>query len=142
MPIHDWTRVYAGLFHDFHQTWTIFIKNAMNQGILPQGLTALVEQKSGPRESDVLTVDAFPTQQSDRSRGGLLTAVPPTTRIVRESTKEFYSDLANRIVVNIQVGRTVAVIEVAPPGDRSFSGHSRNLSIKALVLFTQGSICS
>ena len=22
MPVHDWTRVDAGLFHDFHQGWT------------------------------------------------------------------------------------------------------------------------
>jgi hypothetical protein len=21
MPIHDWTRVDAGIFHDFHQSW-------------------------------------------------------------------------------------------------------------------------
>src|SRR6266511_2779502 len=25
MPIHDWTRVDANLFYDFHQTWTIAI---------------------------------------------------------------------------------------------------------------------
>jgi len=23
MPIHDWTRVSAGIIHDFHQEWTI-----------------------------------------------------------------------------------------------------------------------
>jgi len=25
MPIHDWTRVAAGIYHDFHQDWTIEI---------------------------------------------------------------------------------------------------------------------
>ena len=32
MPIHDWSRVDAGIFHDFHQAWTIEIRNALNGG--------------------------------------------------------------------------------------------------------------
>src|SRR5437868_1623008 len=57
MPIHDWTRVPSGLYHDFHQSWTIRIKDALNAGRLPQGLSALVEQRAGPREADVLTIE-------------------------------------------------------------------------------------
>jgi hypothetical protein len=38
MAIHDWTRVTAGTFHDFHQTWLVEIKRALNAGILPSGL--------------------------------------------------------------------------------------------------------
>ena len=30
MPIHDWSRVDAGTFHDFHQAWTIEIRNGLN----------------------------------------------------------------------------------------------------------------
>jgi hypothetical protein len=37
MPIHEWTRVSAGTFHDFHQGWTIEIRNKLNSGILPEG---------------------------------------------------------------------------------------------------------
>src|SRR5947207_4435473 len=119
MPIHDWTRVYAGLFHDFHQTWSICIKNALNAGMLPPGLSALVEQKAGPKESDVLTVDAFTEQRrAGESNGGLLTMEPPATRIVRKSSKESYADLANRIVVKHKLGRTVAVIEIVSPGNK------------------------
>jgi len=50
MPVHDWSRVYAGLFHDFHKSWSIYLKNAMNAGLLLAGLTALVEQKAGPKD--------------------------------------------------------------------------------------------
>jgi hypothetical protein len=52
MPLHDWTRVPSGLFHHFHQSWTIRISDALNAGRLPKGVAALVEQKAGPRESD------------------------------------------------------------------------------------------
>ena len=37
MPIHDWTRVRSNQFHDFHQSWTIAIRNALNAGLLPAG---------------------------------------------------------------------------------------------------------
>ena len=49
MPIHDWSRVYSGLFHDFHQSWSIYIRNALNAGLLPEGITALIERKRGRR---------------------------------------------------------------------------------------------
>src|SRR5438067_1779300 len=105
MPIHDWTRIYAGLFHDFHQTWSVYIKNALNAGLLPKGMNALVEQKSGPTESDVLTVDRFDSPSDSPSpERGVATMAPPATRIVRKSTKEFYSDRANRIVVKHKLG--------------------------------------
>ena len=39
MPIHDWTRVRANRFHDFHQSWTIAIRNALNAGLLPPGFS-------------------------------------------------------------------------------------------------------
>jgi hypothetical protein len=49
MPIHDWTRVRANRFHDFHQSWTIALRNALNAGRLPPGYFATVEQKeAGP----------------------------------------------------------------------------------------------
>src|SRR6266513_282269 len=47
MPIHDWTRVPSGLFHHFHQDWSIEIARRFNRGVLPKGLSALVEQRSG-----------------------------------------------------------------------------------------------
>ena len=35
MPVHDWTRVIAGTFHDFHQGWITHLKEALNNTILP-----------------------------------------------------------------------------------------------------------
>src|SRR5690349_9435092 len=47
MPSHDWTRVDANLFHDFHQAWTVNIANVLNGGRLPKGFSALVEAHDG-----------------------------------------------------------------------------------------------
>ncbi|MBI2806015.1 MAG: DUF4058 family protein [Planctomycetes bacterium] len=139
MPIHDWTRVYAGLFHDFHQSWSIFIKNAMNAGLLPKGLTALVEQKVSTKETDVLTVDQLADGEADRGSGGtLLTMTAPATRIVRKSSKEFYSDLANRIVVKHQLGRTVAIVEIVSPGNKDSKRAFREFVEKSVAFIRAG----
>lgn len=46
MPIHDWTRVDHGTFHDFHQGWAVQIRSALNAGILPDDYEAKVEQQT------------------------------------------------------------------------------------------------
>jgi hypothetical protein len=51
--VHDWSRVNPNLFHDFHQTWTINIRNVLNDGLLPKGFSALVE----PQNPDVAELD-------------------------------------------------------------------------------------
>ncbi|HEY2785058.1 MAG TPA: hypothetical protein VGJ05_08795 [Fimbriiglobus sp.] len=47
MPIHDWTRVDAGLFHHFHERWISAIGDALNGGLLPKGYVALSDQSAG-----------------------------------------------------------------------------------------------
>jgi hypothetical protein len=59
MPLHDWSRVPSGLFHHFHQHWSIEITTALNRGRLPKGLAALVEEQAGPKEPDVLAKTGF-----------------------------------------------------------------------------------
>jgi hypothetical protein len=120
MPIHDWTCVPPGLFHHFHQDWSIEIARELNRGRLPRGLSALVEQRSGPRESDVLAIESTDemAQGGPDRGGGTVTADPPVARIVRRTTKEVYSRRANRIVVRHHLGRIVAVIEIVSPGNK------------------------
>jgi hypothetical protein len=48
MPVHDWTRVDAGIFHAFHHDWITEIGGALNGGLLPAGYYALPEQVAGP----------------------------------------------------------------------------------------------
>ena len=102
MPLHDWTRVPSGLFHHLHQDWSIEITRALNRGRLPKGLSALVEQRAGVKEPDVLTIEQ---QSSQRSPSDADTPVGtmerPTTRFVRRTTKQIYATRANRIVMGM-----------------------------------------
>lgn len=46
MPIHDWTRVDAGVVHDFQLAWIVHLSEALNGGLLPEGYYAMVEQQA------------------------------------------------------------------------------------------------
>lgn len=37
MPMHDWTRVEAGIFHAFHHRWISALSDTLNGGTLPAG---------------------------------------------------------------------------------------------------------
>src|SRR5712691_4702818 len=60
MPVHDWTRVEAGIFHDFHVAWIPEIRKVLNGGLLPEGYYALAEQHAGRAIADVLTLHTSP----------------------------------------------------------------------------------
>jgi len=139
MPIHDWTRVPAGLFHHFHQDWSIEIARTLNRGRLPHGLSALVEQRAGPKEPDVLAIERkAKSARSDASRGSAATIERPSTKIVRRTTKEIYSRKANRIVIRHHLGRIVAVIEIVSPGNKDSRSAFRSFVEKTVEFLTAG----
>ena len=139
MPIHDWSRVPSGLFHDFHQSWSIRIKDALNSGRLPKGVAALVEQRAGPKESDVLAIEVRPKRHLDEELdSGIATLPPPVTRIVRRTTKEIYASRANRIVIKHHLGRIIAVIEIVSPGNKDSRAALRDFVEKTVDCLRKG----
>ena len=73
MPIHDWTRVSSGTFHDFHQGWTIEIRNTLNSGVLPDGYYAMADQRVSGPEPDIIALRL----RSPEPKGGLVVAETP-----------------------------------------------------------------
>lgn len=140
MPIHDWTRVDAGLFHDFHQDWTIELRRSLNAGRLPPGYIALVEQQAGGPIPDVLTLSRRPRDTVRREpAGGLAVATaPPKARFVVEGVEDTYARRANRICIQHRHGEIVAVLEIVSPGNKSSSGALRSFVRKASDFIWQG----
>jgi len=140
MPIHDWTRVDAGLFHDFHQDWTVELRRSLNAGRLPPGFVALVEQQTGGPIPDVLTLSRRPSDTAGSEWvGGLAVAtVPPKARFVVEGEQDTYARRANRIRIQHRHGEVVAVIEIVSPGNKSSTNALRAFVRKASNLIWDG----
>lgn len=141
MPIHDWTRVDAGLFHDFHQVWTVALRSALNAGTLPPDYFALVEQRVPGPIADVLTLQlkANGPVDPEGQQGGLAVATaPPRTQLSLRGEAEIYAGRANRITVRHRHGHVVAVIEVVSPGNKASQTALHAFVRKSAELLHQG----
>ena len=118
MPIHDWTRVQSGTFHDFHQGWTIEIRNALNRGILPPGYFAMADQRVNGPEPDVVALQKR-LPSAPRVRTGYTALLErPKTRQSGVADTSIYARKANRIAIHHHPGRVVAMIEIVSPGNK------------------------
>ena len=138
MPIHDWTRIDVGTYHDFHQDWTMQIRRALNAGVLPPGYVAQADQRVLGYEPDVIALHQRPPASAG---GGLAVAdTPPRVRQSAriETDRAAYARKANRIAVKHKRGRVVAVIEVVSPGNKDSKHAIRSFTRKLAALLRAG----
>jgi hypothetical protein len=143
MPIHDWKRVRAGVFHDFHQEWIREIKRALNERVLPAGYYALAEQHAAGFAADVLTLQASDAEGDEdtgsRPRGGNgagLLVAPPPIALTAETETEFYRRKQNSVVVRTaEEDQVVAVVEVVSPGNKASQHAIEAFAKKVAELF-------
>lgn len=140
MPIHDWSRVEAGIFHHFHQGWTMEISNALNGGVLPPGYFALAEQIISGPIPDVVTLQrrTAPAAPAQPAGGVAVADAPPRARFVASAEPDRYVRKANRIAIKHRLGQVVAVIEVVSPGNKNSQHALRSFVEKAYELLSQG----
>jgi len=140
MPMHDWTRVEAGIFHAFHHRWISAVSDALNAGVLPGDYYALPEQQAAGFGPDVLTLQTQSADQDDEpgvSPGGTATLVqtPPRTRFSAQTDAEFYRRKKSSIVVrHVSGDRVVAMLEIVSPGNKTGEHALRALVDKACQL--------
>ena len=105
MPMHDWSKVDAGIFHAFHHRWISALSDALNGGRLPADYYALPEQVAAGFGPDGLTLEGQPPDvaSSANSVGGTSTATllqrRPRTRFIAETDTEFYRRKMSSLVV-------------------------------------------
>src|SRR2546421_12094765 len=94
MPIHDWNRVEAGIFHHFHHDWITELARALNGGLLPEDYYALPEQQAAGFGPDVLTLQTQPVNGNapETGSGHVATkiATRPPTQFPPETDAEVY----------------------------------------------------
>jgi len=141
MPIHDWTRVDAGIFHHFHHAWIEEITRALNRGLLPTDYYALAEQIAGQYGPDVLTLHHPVKKPVRRGPGGgviTLAEEPPKVRFHIKAESELYAARANRTVVRHRSKHdVVAMVEIVSPGNKA-----SERDLKAFVQKAQDSLAA
>jgi Protein of unknown function (DUF4058) len=146
MPIHDWTKVSAGIFHDLHMAWIAELRRVLNSGLLPPGYYALAEQVARPIVPDVLTLQESLTAQADSNggsaeEGGVAVATSPPAASVRDTISEAML-LATRqrhlAIRHTSNDRIVALIEIISPGNKEKRSTVEQFVDKAVGALDEG----
>jgi len=124
MPIHDWTRVEAGIFHHFHHSWIDDVARALNRGRLPRDYYALAEQITGDLGPDVLTlhrpVSGSLAAESAPSGGIAVATAPPRARFHARTEVDIYAKKAKAVVIRHRSRHEViAMVEIVSPGNKA-----------------------
>ncbi len=139
MPFHDWTLVQSGLFHDFHQGWSVEVRNALNRGILLDGFYALVEQRVDRPEPGVNAAETT----AGPMRSGTLVLDRPKAAVIScaQTDADRYARRANRISIRHPLERVAAIIEIVSPANKDSRAALRSFVQKAVEFIRAGSIC-
>jgi hypothetical protein len=142
MPAHDWTRVSAGVFHDFHLGWLAELRRVLNGGILPSGYYAMAEQLAGGVGPDVITLEAPPQEGppvAGRPGGVTLATHPPKAELHARAEGDVYAAKAKALIIRHSSNhRIVAMIEIVSPGNKSSRSALRAFVEKAAGVIRAG----
>jgi hypothetical protein len=143
MPLHDWTRVEAGVFHALHTVWVGSIQNTLNEGLLPEGFYALAEQHTGFGITDVLTLHgglgATQTLPLPPETGSTAVAeAPPRTRRRHTVQGSFLARRRSLAIRHVSGHRLVALIEIVSPANKDRPLHVENFARKAVDALDAG----
>lgn len=137
MPMHDWTKVKPGTYHDFHNLWLMAIRHALNNGVLPQGYYAMTEQWVLGVEADILTRQAAEANGPTLPHGNGVPATPTVGLLERAKKAPRQSD--RKIVVReADTHELAAVIELVSPGNTKEREEYAAFVVKAVDLLAAG----
>jgi hypothetical protein len=144
MPVHDWTRVEAGIFHDFHVAWIPELRKALNGGLLPEGYYALAEQHAGRSITDVLTLHASPPPPQPPlplppATGGVAVAeAPPRVRHRQTIEPAALARRRSLAVRHVSGHRLVALLEIVSPANKDRAEHVEEFAAKVVSALDLG----
>lgn len=146
MPLHDWSKVESGIFHDFHTVWIAEIRNALNGGLLPADFYALTEQHMGGYIADVFTLHSPPNsnvvsqpQAEYHAPGGIAIAdeLPATKN--HESVPREMKELQRSIAIrHVSSHRIVALLEIVSPANKDREEHLAMFVQKTIDAISRG----
>lgn len=119
MPVDDWSRVPAGLFHHFQQCWSVRICDALNAGRLPDEFFALIHRHPAAADSSSDETNLYAALANrvviHRTFGDIAAVVEivsPGHKNSREALRTFVEPALDFL----RHGVHLLVIDLLPPG--------------------------
>lgn len=124
MPLHDWTRVDAGIFHAFHHDWITELARALNRGSLPSDYYALPEP--GGRRPEPSVVEQYTAKAkvvaihhvTNHRVVALVEVLSPGNKSNRNGMRAF----VRKAVDALEAGVHLLLVDLFPPGPRDPEG--------------------
>jgi hypothetical protein len=142
MPVHDWSRVDAGIFHDFHTRWITHIAEGLNDGLLPDHYYALAEQRSGQVQPDVITLktadDSAGTSPPEAGGAVALADAPPIVTVtMRPDVKQYALRRRTLTIRHASGDRIVALIEIVSKANKDRESTVHEFAEKVVSALSQ-----
>jgi hypothetical protein len=144
MPVHDCTKVEAGVFHDFHHLWITSLRRVLNAGVLPPDYYAMADQVAGPGNPDVLALQRRPSPPpGSKSSTAAAVATADVARQVRfharATSPRRTTWRPKRVAVRHKTGDSVvALIEIVSPNNKSSRAAIRAFAEKLTAFIGDG----
>ncbi|HJT31793.1 MAG TPA: DUF4058 family protein [Pirellulales bacterium] len=141
MAVHDWNRVKAGTFHDFHGSWIVHLKETLNAGLLPDGYYALSEQHADRAIADVLTLEEDDARRFTVESGAVAVAETPprvSQKMVASENAAYRSLRRTLAIRHSSQHRLVAAIELLSPANKDRSQNVQDFVEKVLAMLRAG----
>jgi hypothetical protein len=141
MPVHDWTRVDAGIFHHFHTTWVTHLAEGL-KGILPRGYYALAEQHLGRKQGDVLALHvsepAIATPPPEPPEGGAVAVAEAPPRVNRTLVSSPQRARRTLTIRHVSGHRIIALVEILSPSNKNSAESVSEFAQKAVAALHSG----
>jgi hypothetical protein len=121
MPIHDWTKVDAGIFHHFHHSWIHETKRALNRVVESRGCYTLLEHDPTRFRPELQAI-----------RGASCSTGEADAVLAGETDLDFYRRKQKVVAVrHVSGDDLVAVVEIVSPGNKAGIATFRDFVEKA-----------
>lgn len=123
MPVHDWIRVDAGIFDEFHGNWIFTVKNVLNHGVLPLDFYAIIGEVEF---SATLATEPYARKRnrvvirhvSDHRVVAVVEIVSPGNKASRHAIGSFVA----KSLELLDAGIHLLILDLLPPGPRDPQG--------------------
>lgn len=122
MPIHDWSRVEPGIFHDFHQAWSVAIMDSLNWGGLPKGCFAMIAAFSAHESAAIDPYVRKANRIVVKHPAGDVVAVIEIVSPGNKGSRAAWRTFVEKSVELLRRGIHLLIVDLFPPSPRDPQG--------------------